>query len=251
MNRTKKLIRGVCSVCEKQGNINFEHVPPQSCGNKQTRYTYSTLKDIFVPTGEKKRIMQGGLGYYAFCENCNNQFGSWYVKDYSVLYKTACQVLKIKTSDNSLVYPFEIYPLRIIKQIICMFLAVNHNSNFQFDKNILNDFVLDKHKTELSSQFKIFAFYNRGGKPRILPFTVIGNIENFTSQYYSEIAFPPFGFVLAYNSEKPDERLIDITYFTNYSYDTKCSLMLQFPILPTHTHYPCTYKTKGEIERKE
>lgn len=259
MSKNKPIL-GTCCVCRKEGKINFEHVPPKSCGNTQTRFTKSSLKDIFIPEDpkQKQRIIQGGIGYYSFCESCNNQFGSWYVKEYSEFYKTAIKVLKIKTPNQSaLVYPFEIYPLRIIKQVVCMFLAINHNNNFNFDKDILNEFVLDREKTGLPSQFKIFSFFNRGGKPRILPFTILANINtlkaddfSFSCSQYSEMAFPPLGFVLAHNSKKPDERLVDITYFVDYKYNIKESIMMALPILPTHTKYPCTYKTKGEIEKK-
>lgn len=247
------MIKGDCLICKEYKDINFEHVPPKSCGNHNTKYNMVLFKDLLVPFFNKnlpKFPNQGGIGVYAFCKDCNGNFGKWYVRSYSDWYKEAVLVLKIITKTyKPLAYSYKIYPLRIIKEIICMFIAINKESSFFSYKDELCDFVAKKDQTSLPSGVKVWAYYNFGGKPRINSFVNFIKF-NGNNSIMSEIAFPPFGFVLTLNCQPPDKRLIDISYFANYEYTKETTLHLDFPVLPTNLKHTGTYLTGHEIRKR-
>ena len=72
--------------------------------------------------------------------------------------------------------------------------------------------------------------------------------ESFTGFVFSEITFPPFGFVWSLNSTPPDDRLTDITHFAdNYSYNDEPLMWIQLPVLPIYTFYPGDYRDRDTV----
>jgi hypothetical protein len=69
--------QGNCSLCGIFCDLTFEHVPPRSAFNKNTRYKTvpyeQVLKsDNILDANFKGKIEQGGLGHYSLCSNCNS-----------------------------------------------------------------------------------------------------------------------------------------------------------------------------------
>ena len=71
-----------------------------------------------------------------------------------------------------------------------------------------------------------------------------GQIRN---HILSETTFPPFGFVMTFNSPSPDDRLTDITYFAKYPYKELRTLWLQLPVLPIYTAFPGDYRPREQV----
>ena len=72
--------------------------------------------------------------------------------------------------------------------------------------------------------------------------------NSFRGYLYSEFTFPPFGFVLTFNSPAPDERLTDITYFADeYAYNQKRTIWLRLPVLPIYTFFPGDYRDRDQV----
>jgi hypothetical protein len=63
----------------------------------------------------------------------------------------------------------------------------------------------------------------------------------------SEITYPPYGYVMTIDSEKPDPRLFEITSFAGFNYNEFKVMTLKLPVLPTHLVFPGDYRTKQEI----
>ncbi len=63
----------------------------------------------------------------------------------------------------------------------------------------------------------------------------------------NEISFPPFGYLLTFDSEPPDNRLFEITHFSHYSYNERKEMWLRLTVLPTYLPYPGDYRTKERI----
>ena len=142
--------------------------------------------------------------------------------------KQSMEILKDTENNPLLFYRFRIYPLRVIKQIVTIMFSVNDNQ-FSKDHQELVKFVLDKDQCYLSPYTKIYAFYTAGGfrmsagmgKMKTNDFSLESLAEKTdrlrtqieTHQIFSEFAFPPLGYVLAFDREKPDNQLIDISYF--------------------------------------
>lgn len=92
--------------------------------------------------------------------------------------------------------------------------------------------------------------------------TVIGR---FTEVGYkpivmSEIAFPPFVYVMTIDSPPPDDRLTDISWFSRYDYNEFDIVYPKFNVLPINYYLPGDYRTieqmkedriKNEMEANE
>jgi hypothetical protein len=149
----------------------------------------------------------------------------------------------------TLLYPYYIYPLPILKQIISLFLSVNSPKLQQRYPN-LSQFVLNKEERYLNPRYRFFTYYNTGGRIRRLPLARKLDILTGQYEYLSEITTFPFGYVMTIDSSStPDNRLFDISHFSRYEYEEFTALTLRFPVLPTHTILHGDYRTKDEVNR--
>ena len=72
--------------------------------------------------------------------------------------------------------------------------------------------------------------------------------ESASNFVFSEITFPPFGFVLTFNSPPPDGRLADITYLADeFDYKEERVVWIQLPVLPIYTFYPGDYRNRDTV----
>ena len=261
MGRRKK-VYGTCRICGKDGQLSFEHVPPESAFNNEKAY-YSASMDKLTKLdpdllsksasqlyNEKLAIKkQGGIGFNTLCVQCNNDTGSWYASDYVQWVYQSMGILMKAKGMPTLHYPTFFYPLRIIKQIITMFFSVCIEG-FNENEPELANFILDKEKRGLSSRYKIYVYYNLKGAQRFIGNNFVGNLRTGQLIHMSEISFPPFGFVLTIDSESPDKRLTDITHFANSKYSEWTEQFQKFSVLPTHlAWYAGDYREWTEIEK--
>jgi hypothetical protein len=66
---------------------------------------------------------------------------------------------------------------------------------------------------------------------------------------FSELAFPPFGYVITKEEMPPDKRLQDITFFSRFSFNDWKQISLKLPLLPVASWIPADYRTKDELEK--
>lgn len=259
MGRRKKVF-GICRICGYLKKLSFEHVPPESAFNNGKEYFQATLEEVekldsvylnlsqyskFPLEHFKKK--QGGIGYNTLCEQCNNNTGSWYASDFITWSRQSMEILLKSNGKPTLHYPTFFFPLRVIKQIVTMFFSICHEETFRIEPE-LQAFVLNKEKRWLSDRYKIYCYYNLNGSFRYLGDNFIGDYNKSGVIHASEFSFPPFGFVLTVNSEKPDKRLFDITHFANNNYNYWTDYYQKFPVLPTFLpHVPLDYRSKEEI----
>ncbi|HEV2100233.1 MAG TPA: hypothetical protein VGR45_15090 [Stellaceae bacterium] len=108
----------------------------------------------------------------------------------------------------SLDYPFNIYPLRVIKQVSAMFLSVNH-PNFRLAHTDLVRFILNKESMEFPCNISIYAFYTISNRMRRSGVSVVAKGmggPNGSMHAFSELTFPPFGFVMTFDNQAPIEQ---------------------------------------------
>ena len=212
------------------------------------------------------QISQKGLGHYTLCESCNPNTGSWYGTAFIEWAQQSMNILEYTENQPSLYYRFRIFPLRVIKQIACMMFSVNDNEFRLFHQDLVK-FVLDKRECHLNPDIKFFAFFNSkrfrvtGGMVKVktdnFDMNNLVSIEEelkgirakIESQHtFSELAFPPLGYVLTFEAEPPDPRLIDISFFAKYHYDDFTTLNLRLPVLPVNSPYPADYRSPEDID---
>lgn len=267
----RKKIFDNCRICGTPALLSFEHVPPKAAFNNHRvagKHIFELInKNPDEYTTGKGHISQRGAGAYTLCEKCNNDTGRWYGGAFADFAHQSLNILKHANGQPLIYYPFRIYPLRVIKQIITMFFSVNKDL-FRFNHPDLVKFVLNKNERYLSPDIRILVYFTLGPHARYIGGTSISAIEidpdevsldtmdNLLSQYRhdyakslysSEIAFPPLGYVLSFGLEPIDNELADISFFAKYRYDDRRTLYLKLPVNPVHTWYPGDYRSKKEI----
>ena len=153
----------------------------------------------------------------------------------------------------TLFYNFHIFPLRIIKQVVCMFFSAN-SPKFRLAHPELERFVLNRDARYAPPNIRIYAFYTYAPRSRSAGVTGLlkgssslgGAVNTFT---FSEITFPPFGFLMAFDGPAPDDRLCDISAWSHFAYNDWRSLSMRLPILPIYTAYPADYRSQDEVEK--
>lgn len=254
---------GICRLCGNKTKLSFEHLPPRSALNSEKTKMYSMMDWLNRETeaAKKGKQYQRGVGVEALCTSCNNNTGAWYVPDLSKLVHTGVHTLRQIPKDTLLELnqntDVRIYgnfsienarPLAIIKQVATMFFAMN-NPKFRDVHSDLADFVLSKTATGLPAGYQFhLAFY-------IGPFTRYSNL-NFIldtntgiAQYVSEIAAPPFCYLLtienqvcfAYGS---------INHYADYQYDEEVKLDIKTPVLVGNTPYALDFRSLDEVEKQ-
>jgi hypothetical protein len=248
----KKTIFGVCHLCGTNGKLSFEHVPPDSAFNGQPilRTAFKKVlecEDLDNITGGQ--VMQRGAGGYTLCESCNSNTGSWYVPAFADWAHQAMRIVIGTRARPSLGYPFTLFPLRVLKQILCMFCSVN-GPLFQAVNPDLVRFILNRESTELPDRVRVYAFYTFSDRARASG--AVGLLRGLgssasRSHVFSEITYPPFGFVMTLNSTPPLPDFCDISGFSNFAYrDWRCGITMRLPLMPVYTAFPGDYRTRNE-----
>lgn len=243
---------GTCHLCGTYGPLTFEHIPPQSAFNDRPVVVLPFGDALELGPGEVARgpIQQKGMGAYTLCGQCNNDTGSWYARAFVEWCYRGMAILEASAGRPKLVYASDLYPLRVIKQIVTMFFTV-HPPGWRLRRNHqeLVRLVLNKEAKGLPRGCRVYTYYNVEGTFRSSGAIGSANILTGQTTTFAEITFPPFGYVMTFDSDPPDRRLFDITYFAFMDYDEHRPTTHDMPVLPTHLALPGDYRTKYEIDR--
>jgi len=241
----KNKVYGDCALCGKYGELTFEHIQPRCCDNKKRVFKFNlndVIKNkIYTKDGKHRgvKIIQKGFGLYSICESCNKYAGSYYINAYKCFYK---QGLKVYENNSSTLVDLSfsnIYPLRIIKEIIMMFISVNVNNSLG---RSFENYLLNKENQKFPKGYNIYAYFTED----IYSFALFSEAQRYINgkigiSCYSLVSFKPFGFILTYNS-KPLPRyneVCSIMAFSKYKYDEVESLKLMLPVI--NTDIPLTF----------
>jgi hypothetical protein len=244
----------LCHICGEVTQLSFEHVPPHAAFNDRP-LLHAHIKKLFRGITDldslSGKVHQKGAGGYTLCERCNNQTGHWYGSAFVEWAYQGMQIVQGTKCAPSLIYNFHIFPLRIIKQVVCMFFSAN-SPHFRDSHLELVKFVLDRDARYLPSYARVYAFYTLGDRSRSAGVTGLlkgvnefgGSIKSFT---FSEVTFPPFGFLMTLESPTPDDRLLDISEFSHFAYSDWRTVSMKLPIMPIYTPYPSDYRSREQV----
>ncbi len=247
---SKKKVYGKCHICGNFRELSFEHVPPRAAFNDRPviKATFEQVIGLGPDEIIKGPLQQRGVGAHTLCVKCNNDTGAWYGPHFIAWCYQAMEILIKANGKPSLVYLNYLLPLPILKQIVTMFFSVNGDTFGQANPELVR-FVLDRERKYLSPEYRFFVYYNITGRFRFTG--IVGQMNVLESPanptVMSEITYPPFGYVMTFNSKPPDERLYEITHFARYDIKEFQVMTLRLPVLPTYLAYPGDYRTKEEI----
>lgn len=205
--------------------------------------------DDFLKTGKPmsefgqtaRKQYQRGSGAHTLCGQCNSTTGAWYGNAYVDWVTQGYRHMGYARTAPSLIYPFTLFPLLVIKQITCMFLSIN-GEDFADAHPQLVRFVLSRYERNFPNYIRIYAFYTATSTIRQSGITAAMSIDTaFEPRVTSEIVFPPFGYLLTIRSSSPDPRLFDISFFHRYSALDIAELSLPIPLLAADSWIPGQY----------
>lgn len=195
-------------------------------------------------------VVRGG---YTLCEPCNNSTGRWYGANYAAWVYQAAAYVSRASGELTLSYPYHLLPLRVIKQIVCMFFSVNA-PNFREVHPELVRFVLNKEIRRLPEGIRIYAGYLVSDRSRAAGVTGSLQLDERTGvprvRTYSEVSFPPFSYILSINSPPPEHAMSDISFFAEYGYDDFATLQLSMPVLSIYTPFPGDFRNREAVLRE-
>ncbi len=247
----KRSVEGTCHLCGMVGKLSYEHVPPEKAFNDR-RVLAHTLDDLIknTPGKAKGKIYQRGAGAYTLCPRCNNNTGSWYGDKYIEWVQQGMFILQTTQRAPSLWYNFHVFPLRIIKQIACMFCSIN-SSTFRTAQPELERFILDRERRHLPENLRIFAFYAVDAGARQSSVSSAMNIfDSSKNRTFTEMTFIPFGYAMTFEGQEPPHAdMADISFFGRYDFNSWTTIPLKLPVLPTVSYLPGDYRTQAEIDK--
>lgn len=242
--------KGICHICGANEKLSKEHVPPEQAFNSTNIIVadFHTAGSLLHDDIQGK-IKQGGVWHYTLCENCNNNTGSWYGKEFAQWCYEGAYVISNSLPSPRIIYPFRFKPPRVLKQIVTMFFSIN-GVNFHKQHPYLVDFVLKKELTGLPPNYRFFVHYHRANRFRFSHGAFVINFLDKKVIHPHEIVFPPFGYRMTTDSSMPDKRLYEITYFAKFGFSERVELWPKIPELPINTILPGDYRTMDEILEK-
>lgn len=243
----QKTIIGTCHICGAYGPLSLEHVPPQKAFNDRKVFIGKAANGL--PFGPDEMVdrkqVQGGVKMHTLCGPCNNNTGGWYGPAFIDWCHHGMNIVRRSGGNPTLIYYYKARPLNVLKQIVTMFFSVLGPEHHKHDPDLVR-FVLSREERGLPPDVRFFIYYNVGtphDKLRYAPPMVMMNVETGLKSMFSEITFPPFGYVMVMSdTEPPDRTLVDITYFSRFRYDATREISLQLPVIATHLRMPGDYR---------
>lgn len=251
---------GKCRICGKDGDLSFEHVPPQKAFNDKRLIAYS-LEGWITKKEVKGRPFQRGAGAYTLCRQCNSDTGAWYANEFVTWSLIGADVLQIldrqqeqfsNLSEIGVVFQ-DVYPVRFLKQIVTCFFSVmgtNTDAVFAAMNPDLVRFVLNRDESNLPENYHFYLKLYRKSIMRRYPvagkitmtYTKTGNnisLLRATPVIFSEITHFPFALIMTHNELFPNAT--EITHLKNFKYDDRTDISLTLSIGQGMHPYPGSY----------
>jgi hypothetical protein len=236
------------------GPLSYEHVPARSAFNS-TRVLIGDSGSLFGPKSYEQYLFpkgifdQKGAGGYTICE-CNNNIGQWYVPSYAEWAVQGMRYLRTFPRGTSLSLPFKIAPLSIMKQILCMFTSACGPDSFIIHSE-LRKFALDRDCNYLPSSFNVYCCLmsdqSRASRQSGITGVIDTSRGTVRTRRFSEIAFPPFIYLLAIDSPPIDPELQDITFFAESVFGQYRQIHLRLEAREVASPFPGDFRTDKEI----
>jgi hypothetical protein len=243
---------GECCICGVTGKLTFEHVPPRAAFNDKRifeAHVQSLLAGKWAPGSEitEGRYAQRGAGRYSLCGKCNNDTGGWYGTSYVDFVQQAMVLLHASQGTLSLAYPYDIYPLRVLKQIIVMFFSACGPDLRKAHPDLVR-FVLNRDVQELPPKIQFWAYMPHPTESTaVRQAGITGRLFlGRKSHVFSEIAFPPFGLIMSMG-DAPDARLANLTHFRERKFRQREIAYLKMPVFPVVSFFPGDFRTVEEL----
>ncbi len=241
-------MEGHCHYCGEYRHLSKEHVPPKTAFNSGQFSVMSGPSVLNRGPDDRAqgKNFQNGVYVQTVCTRCNNNTGGWYAKAYALWCQQGAEHL-VQTSGAPTVFRFYyLQPLRVIKQIVAMFLAIN-TVGFGDSNEYLRRFIANPRQKGLPPEIQVYAYLCSGDTSRSMGLSCQGDMASANVVFLSELSAFPFGYVITFDSKSPDHRLRNITHFSTYGFNDYIGSGIDFRNLPINLAMPADYRTKEQI----
>ena len=242
-----------CHLCMKKVADSKEHLPMKAANNR------GKLSLFHIKHGSKKINYNGfatkyekkGFWLPVLCKKCNNNTGSWYGGAYKDFIFQISQARRINNNQSYIIIHLKnIYPLRIIKQMLSMFLCATPYEPEPIWDN-LREFVLDKNKVIPQNAPFVFLYSNTSKNiGRIIPCGGLVNLRTHENMVFSEISWPPLGIVFSFNKNPKVGEMECINHWGKYGFKDRINISIKLPLLLVSTYYPLSFGSVEEVENE-
>jgi hypothetical protein len=203
-------------------------------------------------------VQPQGTGTISICKSCNEYSGSWYVPEFAKFVHTGVQIFRtltpaaVEEADRSIEWKavdFGITGMRalpVVKQIIASMLALN-SSEFGQKNPELVQFALDRSSRGLPSKYRLYLCLFAGPIARFAGLAVELNVVTRKAVFMTELAHPPFAYLLTIDSE-PSQPTGDITIWTTRDFDEVRDERLCLTLGFGHTALPGDYRSRAKVD---
>ena len=247
----KKL--GICCICGVDGELSFEHVPPDAAYNDKRIFQQNLQEMIRAEEmGQKPKgaWAQRGAGRHSLCVSCNNATGRWYGTTYVSWAQQAAELLDRSGGEMSLAYPYTMHPLRALKQVLAMFCSIC-GPDLQKRFPDVPRFILDAERRYIPHGLKVYAYLvdpNDSTGGRISP--IVKRTEG-REYVFAELAFAPLAFILTGDEKPVNSHMYDISHFGHWPYHNWQTLFLKLPVLPIASVIPGDFRTPEQLAKAQ
>lgn len=241
-------IHPLCHYCGIREAGSREHLPGVAALNDRP-VTVSFLSARGGRIEQESREERDGFVVRTICEKCNSRTGGNYgtaFKEFAMQFRSS--VVHDITQPRGWVSLSGIQPLRVLKQLVAMFLAAQTDLSFERTQN-LRDFVLRRDKKLPDEELRVSLYRNISETGRISSTSGSGFLfrrPRWDTLIASEISWPPLGVVYSYGRHPHLEGMRDITEWGQYSFKVRESFSFSVPQLRVEANWPLAYGTLQE-----
>ena len=238
----------MCHLCGHIGPLTFEHIPPRRAFNDKPCVA-ETLDALARTEGRSgRRRFPRGMGKHSLCSKCNQSTAATYGRAFAEWTFQTLPYARVVGDDIVLRLPFELYPLKVLKQIAIMCLAeTDFAPGYHME---LRRFAWNPAHRHFPPRYRFYTYFNPTGTPRLNGMGVALNVRTGVRfMVIAEIGFFPMGYCLM-GAEAGDEQvarrlqLCDITPFSRYEVDERRHLWLDIPRLDPLGPAPLAFRGK-------
>jgi hypothetical protein len=241
---------GKCRICGAYGPLTYEHIPPEAAFNDKRILLADTKallasKDWASFEEPKGRWQQRGAGDHTLCASCNSKTGGWYGSQY---VEWAAQGMRQLVANGAIppVQAYDICPLHVLKQILSLFCSACGPEFAEADHE-LRRLLLNKEERGLPAKYRLYAYLIDLESKGTRQSGITAALSGGHTQVFAEIAFPPFGYFLTFDSRPEDAGLCDITHFKDFSWKERRYLQLSLPVRQVNSYFPGDFRTLQKI----
>lgn len=276
---------GRCRICQKFGRLTKEHVPPASAFNEgpYREYYVDQVNRAELLQWTSKQVNANGVWVFSLCESCNNKTGKAYAPDYAAFVQAFTGVAAPENANKDLEVEIKnLFPARVVKQVVSMVLSTSNPDSFQRHEGISNpfpkgqagplsfeafgprpdpgrlrevyvelrNFVRKRAAKGLPEGVRLYAFAvaNSGTGVRT---GILGHasLSQGKSLWGVVNGLWPIHWLMTFQGGEPLTPLLEVTDWARDDYKTRRTLEIKIPCLWSIGRYPLDFRTPERLQK--